>query len=72
MNKPCAIHRIVGLLFFLGRRPTYVDDNIPDATRFLIEMAPKWVKKIIEVLITRMDNPKDLTIDKIIKREHCT
>ena len=35
-----------------GEAPTGVDDDIPDATLFQIETAPRWVKHIVSFLST--------------------
>ena len=33
-----------------GEAPTGVDDDLPDAALFLVEIAPRWSKRILEVL----------------------
>src|SRR5271156_6467063 len=40
-----------------GEAPTGVDDELPDATLFLIETAPRWSEPIIQVLSTGRFEP---------------
>ena len=43
-----------------GEVPTGVDDNLPDATLFQIDIAPRWAEPILEVLsVTAEWAPKD-------------
>ena len=43
-----------------GEAPTGVEDDLPDATLFLIDIAPRWVEPILEVLsVTAEWAPKD-------------
>ena len=43
-----------------GEAPTCVDDDLPDATLFQIDIAPRWAEPILEVLsVTAEWAPKD-------------
>ena len=54
-----------------GEAPTGVDDDIPDATLFRIETAPRWSAKIIEVLTTGWVSQPSLTTESIAELETC-
>ena len=36
----------------MGEAPTRVDDEIPNATLFQVETAPRWVRSILSFLST--------------------
>ena len=42
-----------------GEAPLGVEDDLPDAPLFMIEMAPKWAEKILQVLSIDVSWPKD-------------
>ena len=39
-----------------GEHPTGVDDELPDATLFQVEMVPKWSERMIQILTTAQFN----------------
>ena len=54
-----------------GEAPIGVDDDIPDATLFRVETAPRWSAKIIEVLTTGWVSQPSLTTESIAELETC-